>query len=201
MTSWLAVRRALDRLTLYLPLAVMALLAMGSWWLVRSMPDVWGGGAQKTVRKDPDYHLEHFSTQVFDAQGRRIRQVSGDKARHYPDSDELHIDAVRFSAINEEGVEVQATARYGVATGDGERVTLVGQVHVVRPAHGQTPRLELTGERLEALPKQEKLLSDQPVEILRDRDRFTASGLDFSTRTGQYQLSGRVQGTLQPRTP
>jgi lipopolysaccharide export system protein LptC len=59
----------------------------------------------------------------------------------------------------------------------------------------------LNGERLVALPKQEKLLSDQPVEILRDRDRFIASGLDFSTRTGQYQLSGRVQGTLQPRTP
>ena len=200
MNSWLALRRALDRLTLYLPLLAMALLAMASWWLVRSMPDLWGDTSERPVRKDPDYHLEHFSTQVFNAQGQRIRTVSGDKARHYPDSDELHIDEVRFSAVNEEGVEVQATARRGIATGDGERVTLLGQVHVVRPAHGQTPRIELQGERLVALQKQEKLLSDLPVEILRDRDRFLANGLDFDMKSGQYQLSGRVRGTLQPQT-
>ena len=45
MNSWLALRRALDRLTLYLPLLVMSVLAMGSWWLVRSMPDIWNGGS------------------------------------------------------------------------------------------------------------------------------------------------------------
>jgi len=199
MTSWFALRRALDRLTLYLPLMAMAVLAMASWWLVRSMPDVWGDSSAKPVRQDPDYHLEHFSTQVFNAKGQRIRTVSGDKARHYPDSDELHIDEVRFFAVNEEGVEVRATARRGIATGDGERVTLIGQVHVVRPAHGQTPRIELRGERLVALAKQEKLLSDLPVDILRDRDRFLANGLDFDIASGQYQLSGRVRGTLQPQ--
>jgi len=200
MTSRWALRRALDRLTLYLPLLAMAVLAMASWWLVRSMPDLWGDASGRPVRKDPDYHLERFTTQVFNAQGQRIRSVSGDKARHYPDSDELHIDEVRFSAVNEEGVEVTATARRGIATGDGERVTLLGQVHVVRPAHGQTPRIELHGERLVALQKQEKLLSDLPVEILRDRDRFLANGLDFDMKSGQYQLSGRVRGTLQPQT-
>jgi lipopolysaccharide export system protein LptC len=200
MTSRWALRRALDRLTLYLPLLAMAVLAMASWWLVRSMPDLWGDASGRPVRKDPDYHLERFTTQVFNAQGQRIRSVSGDKARHYPDSDELHIDEVRFSAVNEEGVEVTATARRGIATGDGERVTLLGQVHVVRPAHGQTPRIELHGERLVALQKQEKLLSDLPVEILRDRDRFLANGLDFDMKSGQYQLSGRVRATLQPQT-
>ena len=198
--AWLALRRAFDRLTLYLPLLIMALLAMGSWWLVRSMPVVGDDGAPRAVRKDPDYHLEHFTTQVFDAQGRRIRQVSGDMARHYPESDELHIDAVRFLAVNPEGTEVRASARRGVASGDGERVTLLGQVRVVRPAQSQTPRLELNGERLVVLQKEEKMLSDQPVEILRDRDRFTGSGLDFNSRSGQYLLSGRVHGVLQPRT-
>ncbi len=201
MDAWLALRRALDRLTLYLPLLIMALLAMGSWWLVRSMPDVVEDGAPKAVRKDPDYHLENFTTQVFDAQGRRIRQVSGNMARHYPDSDELHIDAMRFLAVNPEGIEVRASARRGVATGDGERVTLLGQVRVVRPAQSQTPLLELSGERLVVLQKEERMVSDQPVEILRDRDRFTARGLDFNSRSGQYLLSGRVHGVLQPKTP
>ena len=201
MKSWLAVRRAMDRLTLYLPLAVMALLAMGSWWLVRSMPDLWSGPAHKPVRQDPDYQLGHFSTQVFNAQGRRTSQVSGEKARHYPDTDELHIDRVQLLTVNEDGVQVQATALRAIATGDGEKVTLLGNVHVLREARPGYPRLELRGEQLVALQRQEKLLSDVPVEILREGDRFTASRMDFDMKSGRYHLDGRVRGVLQPRQP
>lgn len=193
-------RDAFDRLSLYFPLLVMALLAMGSWWLLRLMPEVWNGSAERPQRKDPDYHLEHFSTQVFDATGRRMRQVGGEKARHYPDTDELHIDEVQFSAVNEAGAEVTGTARQGIATGDGERVTLIGQVHVISPAHGTTPRVEFRGERLVAWVKTQRLRSDERVEIWRDRDRFDAQGLDFDMKTGQYQLNGRVRGVLQPQT-
>lgn len=193
-------RDAFDRLSLYFPLLVMALLAMGSWWLLRLMPEVWNGSAERPQRKDPDYHLEHFSTQVFDATGRRTRQVGGEKARHYPDTDELHIDEVQFSAVNEAGAEVTGTARQGIATGDGERVTLIGQVHVISPAHGTTPRVEFRGERLVAWVKTQRLRSDERVEIWRDRDRFDAQGLDFDMKTGQYQLNGRVRGVLQPQT-
>jgi lipopolysaccharide export system protein LptC len=199
MMAVLAARRAIDRLTLYLPLLVMALLAMGSWWLVRSMPDLWSGAADKPVRKDPDYHLENFSTQVFNAQGRRTGQVSGEKARHYPDTDELHIDGIRLLAVNDEGVEVRASARQGVATGDGERITLIGGVHVVRQASSSSPRLELRGERVVALQNEEKLVSELPVEITRDHDRFTANNMDFDLKSGQYQLKGRVHGLLQPQ--
>jgi lipopolysaccharide export system protein LptC len=78
-------------------------------------------------------------------------------------------------------------------------VTLLGQVHVVREAKGANPRLELRGERVVALQSQEKLLSDAPVEITRDGDRFTASSMDFDMKSGQYQLGGRVRGLLLPR--
>lgn len=199
MNAWQSLRRTMDRLTLYLPMLVMAVLAMGSWWLVRSMPDLWSGSPERPIRKDPDYHLEKFSTQVFNAQGRRTSQVSGEEARHYPDTDELHIDAVRFVSVNEDGMQVLATAQRGIATGDGERVTLLGNVHVVREARGPNPRLELRGEKVIALQSQEKLLSDVPVEITRDRDRFTASRMDFDMKSGQYRLEGRVHGILQPR--
>ena len=199
MTPLLALRRGFDRLTLYLPLLVMAILAMGSWWLVRSMPELWSSPGDRGVRKEPDYHLERFSTQVFDAQGRRTSAVSGDKARHYPETDELHIDHVRFMTVNAAGVALQASALQGIVSGDGERVTLLGKVHVLREAGVDSPSLELWGEHLVALQSQERLVSDKPVEIRRDRDRFTASRLDFDMKSGQYQLDGRVRGTLQAR--
>ena len=193
-------RRAWDRLTLYLPLLVMLVLASGSWWLVRSMPDLWSTPKNKVVRKDPDYNLRHFVVRIFDAQGRLVREVTGDEGHHYPDSDELHIEQVTFKARNDAGQHLNAIGHKGIATGDGQRVTLLGDARAVREGTDTLPHIELRGERIVALLKQEKLLSSDPVQIMRGADVFTANQMDFDIQSGQYQLTGRVRGTLAPQS-
>ena len=192
-------RRLLDRLSLYLPLILMGILALGSWWLVRSMPEMHYADENKPVRKEPDYRLENFSVKSFDNTGRMTREVFGDKARHYPDVDEMHIDQVRVYAESETGVKINAKADKGVATGDSERVTLIGKAQAVRAADAQSPRTELRGERLLALVKEERLLSSDPVEITRGQDVFTALTMNFNSKTGEYLLQGRVRGMLPPK--
>jgi lipopolysaccharide export system protein LptC len=192
-------RRLLDRLSLYLPLILMGFLALGSWWLVRSMPDMVYADENKPLRKEPDYRLKNFWVKSFDTTGRMTREVGGDAGRHYPDVDEMHIDKVRIYAESEKNVKINAQAQTGIATGDGERVTLVGQAQAIREADDQSPRTELRGERLLALPKQERLLSSDPVRITRDRDVFTAQTLNFNSQTGEYLLEGRVRGMLAPK--
>ena len=49
-----AFRLALDRLTLYLPAILMAIFALGSWWLVRSLPSFLNEAAAPSVRHEPD---------------------------------------------------------------------------------------------------------------------------------------------------
>ena len=192
-------RRLLDQLSVYLPLILMGILALGSWWLVRSMPDMVYADDNKPVRKEPDYRLEQFWVKSFDANGRMTREIGGDAGRHYPETDALHIDKVRIHAQSAQGVKIHASALTGIATGDGERVTLIGQAQVIREADSQSPRTELHGERLLALPKQERLLSSDPVHITRLRDVFTAQTLNFNSQTGEYQLDGRVRGLLAPK--
>lgn len=192
-------RRLLDRLSLYLPLILMGFLALGSWWLVRSMPDMVYADENKPLRKEPDYRLKNFWVKSFDTTGRMTREVGGDAGRHYPDVDEMHIDKVRIYAESEKNVKINAQAQTGIATGDGERVTLVGQAQAIREADAQSPRTELRGERLLALPKQERLLSSDPVRITRDRDVFTAQTLNFNSQTGEYLLEGSVRGMLAPK--
>jgi lipopolysaccharide export system protein LptC len=193
--------RWMDRLTLSLPLIVMGFLALGSWWLVRSMPELLATPTDKPVRKDPDYQLERFTLKSFDATGRMTREIGGKEARHYPDVDELHIDQIRVFAQSVTGAQLNAQAQRGVATGDGTRVTLSGQAQAVRAADAQSPRIELQGEKLVALVKEDRLLSSDPVKITRGQDVFTAQTLDFNSRNGEYQLAGRVHGTLAPKTP
>jgi lipopolysaccharide export system protein LptC len=82
-------RQLLDRLSIYLPLIVMALLTSGSWWLVRSVPALTSPEANKPVRQDPDYRLGDFSVKSFNASGRMTRELIGDKAQHYPATEEI----------------------------------------------------------------------------------------------------------------
>ncbi len=188
-----------DRLTLSLPLIVMGLLALGSWWLVRSMPQLLNTTPGKQARQDPDYRLENFTLKSFDASGRMTREVAGAQARHYPAADELHIDQIRVFAQSETGVQLKAQALRGIATGDGTRVTLTGQARAIREADAHSPRIEVQGQHLVAMVKEERLLSADPVKITRDQDVFTAQTLDFNSRSGEYQLAGRVRGTLAPK--
>ncbi len=192
-------RHLLDRLSSYLPLIVMALLALASWWLVRSVPTLMAPATQKPERHEPDYRLANFSTKTFDASGRLTRDISGDKAQHYPATEELHIAQVRIFAANDQGSAMHARSQQGVATDDGKKVTLIGDAMAIRSAFNTSPRIELKSDRLVALPDEDRVVSDDPVRIVRDRDVFMAASMDFNSQTGIYELRGRVRGTIAPK--
>ncbi len=195
--NWL--RRLLDTLSVYLPMVVMALLASGSWWLVRSVPELLTSTTTPPVRQEPDYRLADFSVKSFDAQGRLTREVSGDTAQHYPATEALHVEQVRIYAQSESGTQMNARAKQGIATDDGTQVTLMGDAYAIQHPHDTTPQVELRGARLVALPDEDRLVSSDPVHITRDRDVFTAETMDFNSDTGAYVLQGRVRGTLAPK--
>ncbi len=192
--------RLLDKLSVYLPLIVMALLASGSWWLVRSVPELLTSTANKPVRQDPDYRLADFSVTSFNTSGRMTREVSGAQAQHYPATKALKIEQVRIYAESETGTKMTARAAQGIATDDGKKVTLTGNAYAIRQPRDSGPKIELRGERLVALPDEDRLVSSEPVQITRDTDVFNAESMNFNSNTGEYLLQGRVRGTLMPKS-
>ena len=193
-------RRLLDALSLYLPMIVLALLACGSWWLVRSMPALSSPPTNKPVRQDPDYRLSDFSMKSFDTTGQMTREVAGKSAQHFPSTEELHIEQIRIFAQNDRGGRMNAQAKQGIASDDGAKVTLVGQAQAIKHSQADSPQIELRGERLVALPDEDRIESLDPVNITRDRDVFTANTMNFNSNTGEYVLQGRVRGVLVPKT-
>ncbi len=200
MSAWMRLRRTLDRLTIYLPLILFGLLALGSWWLVRSMPELLPPGVDRQLRQDPDYQLEKFTVKSFDASGRMTRELSGQSATHFPAKQELHIQGVRLFAENEVGTRIEAQAQKGVSLEKEQQVNLSGNVVVVRLADMQGPRMVMKSQTLTALVDEERLVSTNPVEIVRGGDVVTAQSMDFDTRNGQYKLQGQVKSTLAPGT-
>ncbi len=196
-------RTAWDRLSLYLPVLLMGVLALGTYWLVRSAPVFMPVEAERAPTHDPDYFMKKFSVKTFDATGRIKSEVTGADARHFPDTDTLEIDQVRIRSFNEEGQLTIATANRALSNADGSEVQLFGNALVVRDSvtgkAGQTtPRLEFRGEFLHAFMNTEQVKSDKPVQLTRGKDRFTGDAMDYDNLARVMQMRGRVKGLLVP---
>lgn len=196
-------RRTWERLALYLPVLLMALLALGTYWLVRSTPQLLPPQAPQPAKHEADYFMKNFTVKTFDDNGRLKSEVFGGDARHYPDTDTLEIDHVRIRSFNEAGHLTTATATRALTNGDASEVQLIGNALVIREAaqdkSGQVlPRLEFRSEFLHAFIDTERLKSHKPVALIRGRDQFTADRLDFDNLERVMALQGRVKGTLTP---
>lgn len=195
-----------ERFLLYLPMVFMGLLALGSYWLVRSTPRNDGPVPARLVSHQPDYFMQNFSARTFDATGRIRTEVLGEKARHYPDTPWLEIDGIQIRSFDAQGHLTMASANRGLTKEDSSEVQLMGNAVVVREAitgkqANAAPRMEYRGEFLHAFMRTEKIKSHLPVELLHGNDRFTADTLDFDNAGQVLQLRGRVHGTLVPKTP
>lgn len=197
------VRALWERLALYLPVLLMGLLAMASYWLVRSTPAPNVPEPETPVVHEPDYFLRQFAVKTYAANGQLKSEVSGAEARHFPDTDTLEIDQVRIHSFNEQGRLTTATARHAITNGDASEVQLFGNARVeraaMRDAKGQNlPSLTFAGEFLHAFMKTERVISHKPVELIRGNDRFTADSMDFDNLDRVMLLRGRVRGQLMP---
>lgn len=196
-------RTVWERLSLYLPMILMGVLALGTYWLVRSTPLLMPPEQEAPARHEPDYFMRKFSVKTFDGAGRLKSEVLGADARHYPDTDTLEIDLVHIRSFNEEGRLTTATAKRAVTNADASEVQLFGNARVVREpvldkAGQPQPRMEFRGEFLHAFMDTERVKSHKPVELIRGRDQFTADTMDFDNLDRVMELKGRVKGMLVP---
>ena len=196
-----SVWRAWDRVSTYLPVILMGLMALGTYWLARNTPSFAAPGAQRTLTHEPDYFMRGFSVKSFDPDGRMKSEIHGAEARHYPDTDTLEIDQPRIRSFNAEGMLTVATARLAMSNADGSEVQLIGNAVVTRePAEGakDAPRMEIRSEFLHLFVQAERIRSHKPVVLKRGDDEFHADTLEYNHLERVLELRGRVRGQIGP---
>jgi lipopolysaccharide export system protein LptC len=195
--------RAWDRLTIYLPVILMGLLALGTYWLARSTPSAPRASAQRAPTHDPDYFLRGFSVKTFDPNGRLKSELNGAEAHHYPDTDTMEIAQPRMRSYTEKGALMVATANRAISNGDGSEVQLFGNAIVTRegndPQGRPQPKMEIRSEFLDVFANAEKLKTNRPVTLRRGGDVFEGDSMDYDNLDRVLELNGRVKGVLQPR--
>ena len=195
-------RRAWDRATIYLPIALMGLLALGSYWLLRVTPEPDTQAAPRAPQHEPDYFMREFVVRSFFTDGQLRSEVRGQEARHYPDDGRLEVDNARIRHLRPDGSLTTGQAQRLTSNAEQTEFVLTGQAVVVREqarAAAGSPRLEFRGEHLRLLPEARRVIAEQPVLLLRGRDRMAAQGLDYRDDTGVALFKGRAVATLGAR--
>ena len=200
---WRQVLRLWDSVYIYLPLVMMGVLALGTYWLQRNTPVFNTVEGNKEVRHVTDYFMRNFTVKNFDDAGLLKSEVMGAEARHYPDTDTLEIDQGRIRSVDTEGRLTTSTANRVLSNGDGSELQLIGNARVVREslqdAVGRdTPRMQFSGEFLHIFLNDERVKSHKPVVLMRGKDQFSADTLAYDNLTGVADLKGRVKGVLTP---
>ena len=201
---WRRALRVWDRISIYLPVVLMGVLALGTYWLVRNSPVFGTPEATKSTRHDVDYFMRKFTIKSFGENGQLKSEIYGVEGRHYADTDTLEIDQARIRSISPEGRLVTSTGNRALSNGDASEVQLMGNARVVREAaldaNGNAlPRMEFQGEFLHAYVNEERVKSHKPVVLTRGGDQFTGDTFAYDNMSGIADLKGRVRGVLVPR--
>lgn len=182
-----------------LPLVLMALLALASWWLVKNSPRAAAPEEMQPARTDPDYTMNQFALERFAPDGRLKLRIEGARMKHFPATDRFEIEGAQIRAIAEDGRVTQAVAKRAIGNGDGSEVQLVGGAEVTSTDAGGQPVL-MRSEFLHAFLVTERVKSHLPVTVRVGGSELRGDGLDYDHGSQRLELLGGVRARLAPRS-
>lgn len=187
---------AFDAVSAWLPMLLMALVALGTWWLVKNTPLSEAPRAATPPRHEPDYTMNTFLVQRFAKDGALRVEIRGERMRHYPDTDTYEIDAAHLRSIGADGRITTADARTALANRDASEVQLSGGAHVVREAGAGEEALDFRGEFLDVFQTTEQVRSHLPVLVTQGAQQIRADGMTYDHLTRRLELRGRTRAVL-----
>ena len=188
--------RLREALAAYLPLLLMALLALATWWLVERTPGAAPVKARDSGRLEPDYGMSRFTLQRFTPEGRLRVRIDGHELRHYPADDRIEIDRVQLRAIDEDGRVTEARALRAVSNGAASELQLQGGAEVTGTDADGAP-IVIRSEFLHALLETDVVRTDRRVEVRHGRNVVVAAGLVYDHRQRRLDLIGPMRAVLQ----
>ncbi len=187
-----------DAISAYLPLLLMALLASGSWWLVKNTPQPLKTREGEPVRTEPDYTMSRFVMERFAPDGRLKVRMEGAVMRHFPDTDRIEIDELQLRAFAPDGRVTEARSRRALSNGDGSEVQLIGAARL-DSVDRQGQALSVSSEFLHLYTVSEKLRTHLPVLVQREGTEIRAGAMSYEHALGRVELSGVQRASFAPR--
>jgi len=197
-------KRTWDQASLYLPVILMGVLALGSYWIIGRSPAPAAPPAERAPVQGPGATMQDFLLRDFDADGQLLLKIEGRQLHHYPGAARLVVEQVRMQQRDAQGQLNFLQADRLESSTDRTVHRLSGNVVLQRPARAATaaqvavPAQEFRSQALTLYTLAHRIESDQPVEIWRGPHHLRAQRMRYDQKTGRLELQGQVRATLAP---
>jgi lipopolysaccharide export system protein LptC len=181
----------ITRGSLWLPLAILLLLAALSFWIEQSVQMAPNGS--QAAHTDPEGIMENFDALRTDASGKPHYRLSAKKLMHYSGSKLTELEFPRFVQLDAETGEVRVAARQATVSSDGNEVDLHGDVIVERAAHLGQSAMTLRTAQLLVFPERDQLRAPGAVDVRDDTLTLRADAMEYDAKRRVIKLTGRVK--------
>ena len=187
----------LSRLNILLPLVLLSVLALLSFWINTSVQEPIKK-LDGSSRHDPDYIVQNFVTRKTDINGQLRYLLSCVNLAHFPDDQSTLLIRPKFTQfandIKGSKFYTQIEGLNGHVTENGKKIEFKDHVKVYRPAYNGKGDMTMTTEQLTLLPDDDIAKTDLPVVIMQSpKTKLTAVGMVFNKKDKTIQLLKHVK--------
>ncbi len=172
--------------------------AFGSFWLLQAIQ----GGDVASVGNglnEPDYIVENFSFVRMTEAGVPRYVMSGARLAHHPENDVSDISKPIVQSMAPDRPRMTMHADRGQVYHGENRVELMGNVDIKRPATPNSEALHARTDALTVLADDEIVKTNRPVQMTLGAASVNAVGMVAENPTRKMHLGGRGQIVYPPR--
>lgn len=172
--------------------------AFGSFWLLQAIDSGDPGRAGNNLN-EPDYIVENFSFVRMTESGVPRYVMSGARLAHHPDNDVSVITRPIVESMAPERPRMTMHADRGQVYHGENRVELMGNVDIKRPATPTSEAMHARTEALTVLADDEIVKTTRPVQMTLGAASVNAVGMVAENPSRKMHLGGRGQIVYPPR--
>ena len=186
----------------FLPMLLMAILTLGTYWMVQmNEPNL---DAEKQKRHVPDYIMDGIVVTTLGPEGNTKFRVVGQKLIHYEDDASLEIDWPIARRFHETKPAITIKSDKGFLDGDMTILDLVGNASLTRPPQAATAtqagsaRLFMSSSKFTVLMNEDIVKTNRPVNLEQGLSIMTSQeGAVFDNVHQKLTMIGQVKGRIE----
>lgn len=188
------------RLPALLTLAVVLLLAGGSYWALEVAQRPEASAPTRTARTDPDYIIDQFSYVAVAPGGKAKYVIEGERLLHDPVSDSSLVEQPRLRSYTPQRGPMTLRSKTAHINRDHSEIRLLDEVHLERPQTRDQEALIVDTDFMLVLPNQDVFRTDRAVRAHLGDSMLNGVGMVADNRQRTLTLNSRVSATFdQPR--
>jgi lipopolysaccharide export system protein LptC len=194
--------RILAQALKFLPMLLMAVLTLGTYWMVQmNEPNL---DTEKQKRHVPNYIMDGIVVTTLGPEGNTKFRVVGQKLVHYEDDASSEIDWPIARRFHETKPAITVKSDKGFLDGDMTVLDLVGNASLTRPAQAASAtqagsaRLFMSSSKFTVLMNEDIVKTNRPVNLEQGLSIMTSQeGAIFDNVHQKLTMIGQVKGRIE----